>query len=56
MTTDNWALHHSLLSPYLNNGLLHPSEVIDAALAKFEAGDVPIASCCHFLPIPAKLR
>ena len=27
MTTDNWALHHSLLSPYLNNGLLHASAV-----------------------------
>ena len=31
VTTDNWALHHSLLSPYMNNGLLHPSEVLAAA-------------------------
>jgi len=49
MTTENWALHHSLLSPYLNNGLLHASEVIDAALAKFETGDVPIASAEGFI-------
>ena len=42
MTTENWALHHSLLSPYINNNLLHPSEVINAALAKFEEGDIPI--------------
>lgn len=49
MTTENWALHHSLLSPYLNNGLLHPSEVIAAALAKFETGDIPIASCEGFI-------
>ena len=49
MTTENWALHHSLLSPYLNNGLLHPSEVIAAALVKFETGDIPIASCEGFI-------
>ena len=49
MTTENWALHHSLLSPYLNNGLLHPSEVIAAAITKFETGDVPIASAEGFI-------
>jgi deoxyribodipyrimidine photolyase-related protein len=49
MTTDNWALHHSLLSPYLNNGLLHPSEVIDAALKRFEKGDIPIQSAEGFI-------
>ncbi len=42
MTTENWALHHSLLSPYINNNLLHPSEVVDAALKKFEEGNIPI--------------
>lgn len=36
MALDSWTLHHSLLSPYLNNGLLHPGEVIDAALIAFE--------------------
>ena len=49
MTTENWALHHSLLSPYLNNGLLHPSEVIDAALKAFHKGDVPIESAEGFI-------
>jgi len=49
MTTDNWALHHSLLSPYLNNGLLHPSEVVDAALKRFEKGDIPIQSAEGFI-------
>jgi deoxyribodipyrimidine photolyase-related protein len=32
MTTENWAVNHSLLSPYLNNGLLHPEEVLKEAL------------------------
>ena len=49
MAADNWALHHSLLSPYLNNGLLHASEVIAAALAAFEKGGIPIASCEGFV-------
>ena len=49
MTSDNWALHHSLLSPYLNNGLLHPSEVVDAALKRFEKGDIPIQSAEGFI-------
>ena len=49
MTTDNWALHHSLLSPYLNNGLIHPSEVIHAAMKAFNTGDVPIESAEGFI-------
>ncbi len=49
MTTDNWALHHSLLSPYINNGLLHASEVIHAAVKAFKAGDVPIESAEGFI-------
>ena len=49
MTSENWALHHSLLSPYLNNGLLHPSEVVDAALKSFEKGDIPIQSAEGFI-------
>ena len=49
MTVDNWSLHHSLLSPYLNNGLLHPSEVIDEAVKRFEKGDIPIASAEGFI-------
>ena len=49
VTTDNWALHHSLLSPYLNNGLLHASEVIDAAVKRYKKGDIPIASAEAFV-------
>ena len=49
MTTENWALHHSLLSPYLNNGLLHPSEVIKAAVKAFNSGSVPIESAEGFI-------
>jgi len=49
MNSSDWAVHHSLLSPYINNGLLHPSEVVDAALKRFEQGDIPIASCEAFV-------
>lgn len=49
MTSENWALHHSLLSPYLNNGLLHPSEVIDSAIKAFNTGDIPIESAEGFV-------
>ena len=49
MANDNWAVHHSLLSPYLNNGLLHAQEVIDAAIAAFNSGSIPIASCEGFV-------
>jgi deoxyribodipyrimidine photolyase-related protein len=49
MALDNWALHHSLLSPYLNNGLLHASEVIDAAVKKFNTGTIPIESAEGFI-------
>ena len=46
---DSWALHHSLLSPYLNNGLLHPSEVIAAAIKVFNKEKIPISSCEGFI-------
>ena len=49
MTTDNWALHHSLLSPYINNNLLHPSEVVSAAGKAFAKGDIPIESAEGFI-------
>lgn len=49
MTADNWSLHHSLLSPYLNNGLLHASEVVAAAIEKFEEGSIPLESCEGFI-------
>lgn len=46
---DNWAVHHSLLSPYLNVGLLHSEEVVAAAVAAFEAGRAPIESVEAFV-------
>lgn len=49
MVRASWSLHHSLLSPYLNNGLLHPAEVLAAAIARFDRGDVPIASAEGFI-------
>jgi deoxyribodipyrimidine photolyase-related protein len=49
VSNDSWALHHSLLSPYLNNGLLHASEVIAAALVKYKADQAPIASVEAFV-------
>ena len=46
---DNWALHHSLLSPYLNNGLLSAREVVSRVLEAFEARDLPIESVEAFV-------
>ncbi|MFM6940199.1 MAG: cryptochrome/photolyase family protein, partial [Rhodoluna sp.] len=48
IAADNWALHHSLLSPYLNNGLLHAEEVIRAVLTAYRAG-APIGSVEAFV-------
>ena len=49
MVKENWAFHHSLLSPYLNIGLIHASEVIDAVRKRYQKGDVPLASCEGFI-------
>ena len=49
MTTENWALNHSLLSPYLNLGLISPEEVVNEALRRFKRGGVPISSCEGFI-------
>ena len=47
--SQSWSAHHSLLSPYLNNGLLHASEVVRAALGRYSRGDIPISSCEGFI-------
>ena len=47
--TDNWHLAHSLLSPYLNLGLLLPAEVCDAAEAAYRSGHAPIARVEGFI-------
>ncbi len=49
ITKEHWALHHSLLSPYLNNGLLHAREVVSAVLGAFETGSAPIESVEAFV-------
>jgi deoxyribodipyrimidine photolyase-related protein len=41
--------HHSLLSAALNLGLLHPDEVVEAAIEAHEAGDVPLNSVEGFV-------
>ena len=49
MPVNSWSVNHSVISPYLNNGLLHPLEVVQAAIAKFEKGGIPLASCEGFI-------
>ena len=49
MLGENWSLHHSLLSPYLNIGLIHASEVIEAVRTRYQKGDIPLASCEGFI-------
>jgi deoxyribodipyrimidine photolyase-related protein len=49
VTSENWALHHSLLSPYLNNGLLHAQEVVEAVAGAYSAGNARIESVEAFV-------
>ncbi len=49
IVSDAVILHHSVLTPMLNVGLLTPHEVIDRALAFAEAHDVPINSTEGFV-------
>ena len=49
MLSNDWHLAHSLLSPYLNLGLLLPGEVCDAVEAAYRAGRVPINSAEGFI-------
>ena len=42
-------LHHSILSPYLNIGLLSPTEVCDAAQDAWRSGAAPINSAEGFI-------
>jgi deoxyribodipyrimidine photolyase-related protein len=48
-TNDDWSLHHSLLSPYMNVGLLHAQEAVDAAVSAFNKGLAPIQSVEAFV-------
>ncbi len=49
MLSSDWHLAHSLLSPYLNIGLLMPDEVCDAVQSAYEAGGVPLNSAEGFI-------
>ncbi|MEX5577205.1 cryptochrome/photolyase family protein [Pseudophaeobacter sp. A-200-2] len=48
MTGQKW-LYHSVLSPYLNIGLLHPMELCVAAEEAWKAGDVPLNAAEGFI-------
>jgi deoxyribodipyrimidine photolyase-related protein len=49
MLSTSWAMAHTLLSPYLNLGLLLPGEVCDTVEAAHRRGEVPIASAEGFI-------
>ncbi len=49
VTDESWSLHHSLLSPYLNVGLISAEEAVAAAVQAFELGDAPIESVEAFV-------
>ena len=49
MTQQTWAVNHSLLSPYLNVGLIHAEEVIAAAIDRYNQGGIPLASAEGFI-------
>ena len=49
MPSDTWSAYHSLLSPALNIQLLSPREVVDAAIARYEAGGIPLQSVEGFV-------
>lgn len=44
MLADDPVLAHSMLSVPMNLGLLHPSEVVAAAVERYESGEVPLNS------------
>jgi len=47
--SDQRYLFHSLLSPLMNLGLLHPREIIDEAIAAYTRGKIPLASAEGFV-------
>jgi deoxyribodipyrimidine photolyase-related protein len=49
MSSDSDLLFHSLLSPYLNIGLLEPLEVARVAESHYHAGDAPLQSVEGFV-------
>ncbi len=49
LVTSETVLHHSVLSPLLNAGLLTPKEIIDEAILFFNKNNIPINSCEGFV-------
>jgi len=49
LKTDDHKLFHSQLSVYLNNGLLHPKEVCEAAILTYENGNARLNSVEGFI-------
>lgn len=49
MVVDQPLLHHSLLSPLLNTGLLTPARVLERVRTRLSRGDVPLNSAEGFL-------
>ena len=49
MLRENRTLYHSILSPYINAGLLLPLEVAQAGEAAYHGGDVPINAVEGFI-------
>ena len=49
MTRRSHSLYHSVLSPYLNIGLLEPLELVEAVVADYDAGRAPINSVEGFV-------
>ena len=49
MLSTSWQMAHTLLSPYLNLGMLLPGEVCDEVEAAYRDGRIPIASAEGFI-------
>ncbi len=49
MTTNEDTLYHSVLSPYMNLGLLAPMEMVAAAIERYQAGHVRLNSVEGFV-------
>ena len=49
IAADETVLYHSVLTPYLNSGLLTPQQIVDAALKKAESQNIPLNSLEGFI-------
>ncbi|MFM8914049.1 MAG: cryptochrome/photolyase family protein, partial [Flammeovirgaceae bacterium] len=49
LVTNEYILHHSVLTPMLNTGLLTPQQVVDATMAFAKKNDIPLNSLEGFI-------